>query len=258
MAQQAWTAPLLGVSLFASRESGETGARAGPLLVPEPEPEPDTTAAEPDPEPEPEPGDTIPPPPEFRVTDRTATRFGAMLRWRDWAISGARLKVEADSLLPFGLPLDRDGPVLPGGERNGWEAFASLPTPLDGLRIEGSVQRWEETWSYLPEWIYRGAFVFHDAFLPTENLELWGTLGVRGRDPMSVRVEGDPDEAGDPTLARVPFFQSWYARIQVRVVSVMIFVSWENFTVRESLQDFPERVLPATRAFYGVRWVMRN
>lgn len=203
------------------------------------------------------------PPPLFRIVDRTATRYGAQWAWGGVALSGARLEVDVDSLLPTGLEFDRGGPALVGGTRSGWEAWGRLPLPiLDGLRAEGSLQQWEEAWPYLPERIYRGALVYHKTFLESGNLELDWRLGVRGRGPMGVRIltEVQDEETGETVLApdSVPFSQSWYGTIQVRIVTVRIFIGWDNFTVRRNLQDVPGRVLPATRAFYGIRWTLWN
>lgn len=252
-----WTRPVLGLSLFGSWESGTYGARTYPLLGPpvpdtldEAPAEPDTAAAEPE-------------DPLFRVTDRTSTRYGAQWAWRSFAISGARLHLEADSLLPLGFAPDRGQPALSGGTRDGWEIWGRVPTPLTGLRLEGSLQQWDEPWSYLPRRTYRGAFVFHRQYLESGNLEWWWTVGVRGHDPMTVRqVVGDAlDDDGEvvgPELAGVPFYQNWYARVQLRIVSVRIFIGWENFTVRRNLQNLPDRFLPITRAFYGLRWTLWN
>lgn len=253
---RAWTRPLLGLSLFGSWESGTMGSRTFPLARPA---EPDTTSeggAEPD-------STAAGPPPPFRVTDRTTSRVGAQWAWRDVAVSGARLRLEADSLLPLGLRPDLGEPALAGGVREGWEVRVRLPTPLDGLHVEGFLQQWDEEWSYLPRRTYQGAFVFHDTYLTSENFELWWTLGVRGHDPMTVRqVVGEAtDDEGNvvgPELASVPFYQNWYARIQARIVTVRIFIGWENFAIRRDLQSFPGRLLPATRATYGLRWTMWN
>jgi hypothetical protein len=231
---RAWTDPVLGLSLFGSWESGTRDARVGPLR--DVVPAPDTTAVE-------EP-DTLEPelPAEdvvgFRIMDRTATRLGATFSWGPVTLSGARLEMEADSLLPTGLEFDRDQPAFAGGKRSGWEAFGRLPVPIfDGLHVEGSLQQWDSAWL---------------------------RLGARGRDPMGVRtVVGEllDEETGDvlgPEFGAVPFYQSWFGTIQFRVVTVRIFVGWENFTVRRNLQDVPGRILPRTRAFYGLRWTMSN
>jgi hypothetical protein len=251
-----WTRPVLGLSVFGSWESGRQGARTFPLLG---TPEPDTLAST-DPV-----ADSleIALDPSFRVTERTTTRYGARWAWRDVALAGARLRIDADSLLPLGFEPDRGEPALAGGIREGWEVWGRLPMPLHGLRLEGSLQQWDEPWSYLPRRTYTGAFVFHDTYFPTGNLELWWTLGVRGHDAMSVRqVVGeelnDEGEVVGPELASVPFYQNWYARLQLRIVTVRIFIGWENFAIRRDLQNLPGRLLPATRAVYGLRWTLWN
>ncbi len=246
----AWTRSVAGISLFGSRESGQRGAILYPLPSEVPS-DPDSTA-------KPEPA------PTHRLTDRTATRFGGTLAWRGLGISAARLELETDSLPLLGLPMDRDGIVLPGIQRNGYEVTGQVPLSfaLDGLSLNGIFTTWNQDARYLPKRTYQGAFVFHDTFLPTGNLELWGTLGVEGRYPMLVPI-GDPalglppeGEAAEP--ATVPFSQSWYALIQVRILQLRIFISWENFTIRRNNQDFPGRSLPIFRAHYGIRWYLWN
>jgi len=256
---QAWTRSVLGISLFGSWESGTAGARTGPLTTPLPPDSLDTVPVE---------DSTAVVLPLFRVTDRTATRFGVRWSRRGFGLAAARLKVESDSLLPLGLGPDRGGPVVAGGTRKGWEASARLPTLLRGLSLQGSYQTWDEAWPYLPKQSYQGAFVYHRTFLETGNFEWWWSLGVRGRDPMTVRIlaadagdAGEVAEGEEPpeiTLAEVPFYQNWYARMEVRIVTVRVFIGWENFTIRRNLQDFPGALLPITRAVYGLRWTMWN
>lgn len=249
-----WTRPVLGVSVFGSWESGTFGARSFPVMTPLPGDSLGETPAAPD---------TSASEPVFRVTDRSATRVGAQWVWRDAAVSGARLEMEADSLLPLGIEPDRGEPALGGGTRTGWEIWGRFPTPVEGLRLEGSLQQWDEPWSYLPRRTYTGAFTFHRTYLASGNLEWWWTVGVRGHDAMTVRqvVGQDLDDQGEvvgPKLASVPIYQNWYARLQLRIVSMRIFVGWENFTVRRDLQNYPDRLLPITRAVYGIRWTLWN
>jgi hypothetical protein len=256
---RAWTRPVMGLSLFASLEAGTSGARTGPV---EGDPPPPDSAEAPLP-------DTVDtePGPLFRVTDRSARRVGVQWTFRDLVLSGALLELEADSLLPVGFEADRGEPPLAGGKRSGWEVWGRVPLPLpwDGFRLEGSYQQWDDSWSYLPRRIYSGALAFHRTYLETGNFELDWRIGVRGRDPMTVRQVLTPAEPGsgdvpgvEAELASVPFYQNWYTRLQVRIVSVRIFLAWENFTLRPELQDFPDRLLPRTRAVYGLRWTMWN
>jgi hypothetical protein len=244
---RAWTRPLWGASLFAEAESGRRGVPASPFL-----PRDDEIDGEPELPME----DGAPDP---SVTDRSGYRAGIELRRGDLVLGAAWLRVEADSLHPTGLPFDRGAEPVRGGERTGVEALVRIPlTPLlPGLELAGSVQRWDRTreWRYLPRHRYQGGVHFHDVFLESGNLEVWADVAVGGRDPMSVPLR--PEEGG-ATSGSVPFQQSWSARIQIRIVSARVFVLWENFTLRENNQDVPGRLLPATRALYGVRWTLWN
>jgi hypothetical protein len=239
-----WTRPVLGFSAFGSWGSGTYGARTLPLLSVTPAP---TEGA--------------PAPPLFRTTERTTSRYG--VQWSLWGVtlSGARLWLEADSLIPVGIQPDRGGPAIAAGSgHQGWEATGRLPLPiLRGLHVEGAYQEWARPWSYMPARIYRGAGVYHRTFLESENFEMWLTLGVVGHDEMTVRqLVDDPSGEGGTVYGQVPFYQSWYARLQLRIVTVRIFMGWDNFTIRRDLQAFPDRLLPITRAFYGIRWTMWN
>ena len=277
---RAWTAPFAGISLFAETGSGGWGL---PYLPGVPPPDPDPEA---EPEEEPIPVDSIPgvlPGPRFG--DQSGNRYGAEFRWRNLYLAGAFLKTEADSLFLLGLPTDRHGATLVGGSRNGFEVSARLPIYPSGFSLVGWWQQWdqgEKPWTtpadsaaepellpeneaplrYLPRQSYQASLNFHDTFLPTENLELWFDLGVRGRDAMAVPFpeEVPIGDEGDVRLVptTVPFYQNWFVRLQVRIVTVRVFISWENFMVRDQNQDFPGRFLPATRSMYGVRWTMWN
>jgi hypothetical protein len=288
---RAWTAPRWGISLFAERASGTSGLSflpEAPPLVP--------FSVQ---------GDTVPsvlPGPRF--SENQATRLGMSFRWKDVYVSGAKLKVSADSLFLLGLSSDRSGTTVeeeffpsatrPGGTRSGFEISGSVPLYLTPFSIVGSYQWWDQAedvwttpqdsleapapqpqneipWRYLPRRNYQASISFHDSFYPTGNLEVWFDLGVTGRDPTATpflkEVEVDPDAPPmDPHGAQpaselpymVPFAQSWFFRLQIRVVTVRVFFMWENFTTRESNQDFPGRLQPASRSLYGVRWTMWN
>jgi len=241
------TAPVKGFSLFAAYEAGETGTpfvseyeaylrslRLGPPLQPE-------VVEEPDP----------------RFTDRTGVRAGGQFSWRGFNLAGAWLTMEADSLRPLGLVLDPDGVSVPGGDRTGFEATATVPLPLRGFGFEAAVQAWNEGLPYLPRRSWDGALTYRGVFKESRNLELWAGLGVTGRDSMSIAIL-EPD--GDPTvpdLVMVPRSEEWYFHIQVRIVTLNIFIRWENITGNENV-DFPDRAQPRYRTLYGVRWIMNN
>lgn len=249
-----WTTPRAGISLFGSMEEGRAGApQAVPLARIEAM---DSVPGE--------PGANqvvFPPLTDPRFSQRSTLRLGGSFAWRGVEGWGAWLRMEADSLLPLGLPFDAGGEALPGGTRTGWEVGGRIPLLiLDGLALEGWTQQWavdnpEGPWPFLPARSYEARLAFHDTFFPTGNLEVHFDLGARGRDGMLVWA---PDEAGEVVPTAVPFLQSWSARLQIRVVTVRIFLVWENVTLRPENRDIPARNLPQTRAIYGLRWTLWN
>jgi hypothetical protein len=244
-----WTEPRFGLSLFGEVEQGVRGA---PFWIPPEEEEDDENGENGD------VGEEVEEP-DPRFSDRTGFRAGAQFHWNDMELGIAVLRTSADSLRPHDFPPEGVTGVTVGPVRNGFEALASIPLNpvLSGLRASGSLQFWDETttWRYLPQQTYQGRIHYHNVFLESENLELWTDVGVRGRDAMAIPTLSSTDPSG---LARVRSQQSWFARVQVRVVSVRVFVLWENFTVRDRNQDFPDRLQPHTRALYGIRWTLWN
>lgn len=222
---------------------------------------------------QPDTSGAIPFDPGLRIDDRTTRRLGAGLAWRGLELEAASVRVEADSVFSLGLETDRSAGAAPGGIRSGFEARARVPLLiLDGLEARGHLVQWDTvdgSWPYLPERSYDARLHYRQTFLPTGNFEMLVVAGVRERTGMSTAVRADTVDVTPPTdpdapapgslaLQPVPFFQSWYARLQLRIVSLRIFVEWENMTLRPANQDFPDRILPRTRASYGVRWTLRN
>jgi len=147
---------------------------------------------------------------------------------------------------------------LAGGDRTGFEATARVPLPIPGFVLEGAVQAWDDGLAYLPRRLWDGALTYHRIFKESRNLEVWGSLGVTSRDLMSIGVL---EPGGDPTvpdLVGVPLSEEWYTHIQVRIVTVNIFIRWENIRGKSDNIDFPSRLQPRYRSFYGVRWVLNN
>lgn len=270
----AWFAPVSHVTLFATRGSG---TRSVPFLSPLPPEEPEDATTVTDEEP-----DSMETGPAGRFTERSGSRLGARARWRDIEISGARVTAEADSIWPTQLLFDRDGLVLTQPRRQGWELAGQLPIWPRGMYLVGEVQLWEATDSmealYFPDHVYRGSLSFHRVFRESGNFELWVDLGAQGRSPMNVPFGVPPDSsaatAGTAAAALawyarddempelvpdvVPFYQNWYFRLQMRFLTLNIFATIDNLTLRRSNQDVPGRLLPGTRSFYGVRWTFRN
>ncbi|SVB86490.1 uncharacterized protein METZ01_LOCUS239344, partial [marine metagenome] len=118
-------------------------------------------------------------------------------------------------------------------------------------------QAWDEEGIYLPKHSWQGALTYYGLFKESKNLEVWGTVGMTGRDSMLLPILGVD---GDPTseLARAPLFEYWFAFVQVRIVTVNVFIRWENLTGKRDNFDFPDRLQPRFRTLYGVRWTMNN
>lgn len=231
----AWTRPLLGISLYGSLDRGVRGWQlpAPPGLGNVP----DSLAA------------LYP-----EESDARYLRAGARVDLGPLRLDGAALRTESDAILPLGNRVDRGIQAFPGEDATGFEVSGSLGLPVSGFALEGSLQQWDEAGVYRPERIYRGGLTFHDTFYPTGNLEITGSLLVEGRTPMEIPVL-DPDTG---SAQQVPFYQSWNAYLQIRVVTVRIFVRWDNLFIRDNNQDIPGLLLPRTRAMYGVRWTLLN
>lgn len=281
---RAWTAPLLGVSLFGGYDSGRSGARVfapRDTVIPPPEDggdggdggddggsgdggggESDGGSGQPDPEP------TLP---DVRFSDRTAVRLGARVRLGPLDLTGAWHRVEIDSLIPLYDLAGRDAVVVPRGDAaTALELSGRLRLPLlAGLSLVGSLMEWQEEAAWRPARRYTGGLDFANRYYDGQ-LEIRAHVQVDGRDPMLVPfidpdapTEDPGDGTGepiplDPTYQRVPFHQSWNAWLHIRIQTVRIFVRWENLFLRPANQDYPGRILPQTRAVYGVRWTFWN
>ena len=229
---QAVTAPLLGFSFFGSYEDGTAGSA---FISGIQESDKETNV------------------PEI-FTKRKGSRLGANFSWGGIDISAAMLHFHADSLRPLGLPIELGSVSLKGGDRNGFEGEINLPLPIRGFKIEGTGQIWEEESSYLPRRMWKGALTYHGLFKESENLEVWAKAGVIGRDSMLLRTL----ELDSNHLTRVAALQRWFAHIQVRVVTLNIFVRWENMLGKIDNYDFPGRKQPRFRTIYGIKWILSN
>jgi hypothetical protein len=185
-------------------------------------------------------------------------------------VVGAWHRVEVDSLVPLYDLVGRDASVVPLDEVTGYEVSGRLRLPLlRGLSVVGSLMEWQEEAPWRPARRYGGGLDFANRYYGGQ-LEIRGHVKVEGRDAMQIPFL-DPDaptvDPGDGTgepvpldavYERVPFYQSWNAWLHIRIQTVRIFVRWENLFLRPANQDYPGRILPRTRAVYGVRWTFWN
>ena len=247
---RAWTAPLAGViSLFASIEDGDYGTRrsvVSELVSPgDPLAEEDSLPAD----------ESL-----FGVAARSGRRIGAALQWRGALASGAAISASADTIFPLALAPETGAVAVPGlAERQGLEFRGRIPVPwIDGLSMEGHYMSWDAHAPYLPRTSYGGALVFHRTYLESGNFEWWWRAGLRGHSELTLPTLASADANGARAFVSTPVFRYWYARTQARILTVRIFVRWDNLTGNPELQYFPDRVLPAWRTIFGIRWTMFN
>lgn len=189
-------------------------------------------------------------------------RIGVRFQGLGGDLSAAWLSTETDSIGGFTTFLEGQGERFAGVESTGWEVAGRWNLPiLRGLAFTGSLQRWDTPGVLRPEEVYRAGFVFNRTYYDTGNFQLWAGVMAEGRGRMEIPILGtaDPEDPEAPVpLQTVPFQQTWNAWLQMRIVTVRIFIRWENLTLRQFNQDFPDRFLPATRSTYGVRWTLFN
>jgi hypothetical protein len=252
----AWTEPFFGISAFANWEDGTRGSRILSPRIPVEEEDPSEGEGT---DPPVEGGEEVEDPvPTHRFTDRNSLRVGLAARVGPLDVRAARLTFEVDSLVPLGFMADREGVATLGGRFTGFEVSTELRFPLDGWSLYGSLTQFDQGTLYLPERAYAGALRYHGLPMESsENLEIWLAAGIEGRDPMLTAFPGE-EGAPLPGLLSVPFEQSWYTFLQIRIVSVRMFFRFENLTLRENNQDLPGRFLPQFRTMYGIRWVLWN
>lgn len=261
---KAWTAPVFGLSFFGAWDSGQRGSRFLEPRVEVPAPELDSLG---NPVTDPLLPDSLSQ--LWRLSDRTALRAGARLDLGPLDLTGAWHRIEADSLMPlFGLATRSTSVLSRMPEATGYEVSGRLALPvIQGLSLVGTLMQWDTEGAWRPKRRYTGGFDFAGKYYQGDQLEIRAQVKVEGRDPMLIpwvdpamapTAPGEESAAETVGLLRVPFYQSWNAWLHIRIQSVRVFIRWENLFLRRNNQDFPDRILPRTRAIYGVRWTLWN
>lgn len=193
----------------------------------------------------------------FRVT-RDGVRAGLRFAWGQLDVGGAVLQVSADTVLPFGLPMEAAWTGLQGGEVNGIEVTARLPTGIDPITLEGWYVGMDapEQWLYLPRHHWRAGLVYHHQPLPSGHLELFARLEQVFRGAMSVPAAAG-GEGGLP-YDRVGAYRSTGLELVIRVLSVRAFLRWYNLEHRLEQEDLPGYTKPGQHILWGVKWEFWN
>lgn len=206
-----------------------------------------------------------PPPPVLlrpaSISSRYLSRAGIALDWGGLHVEAAGLLLRTDSVFSFGSPYDSVAMGLPGGQTRGFEVSGSLPLFWKSLRVGGSFTRWTNPalWAYLPRVEGRGGLYLHTIPLKSGNLEI--TANVEGVYRGAMLVPAATDSTGAATTGGYVVFSPRTvvnAYVQIRVVSVRVFVRYDNITAPLDNLDFPGRELLGQHIVYGVKWDLWN
>jgi hypothetical protein len=192
------------------------------------------------------------------------SRFGGRLTLGPLRVGAARVTAEADSVVTLGLGFDPRGVPLAGTDVTGWEVDGRLSAGSWPLRLEGWIEDWPEgaTGPYLPTRSWRAGLVYDHLPLESDNLHIYAGLFHSRRGATLYPVPHQPviDEEDPPPLAdlvETPAVQTLDFLLNVRVVSVRIFVRWENIALEDG-DVFPDRRILRQRVITGLRWDFYN
>jgi hypothetical protein len=183
---------------------------------------------------------------------RDGLRFGGQFQRWGLLLAGAAVQARAELVPGFGLPFDEEAPDLPGGDANGFEAIAHIPTGWHPLRLEGWYVGMDvpEGWPYFPSEQWTAALVYHHLPLPSGNLELYGRAEHTVRGAMTV-----PQPDG---FVSVGAYRATNLEITIRVLTVRAFIRWNNLMNRPFQEDLPGFQRLGQHILYGVKWEFWN
>lgn len=189
--------------------------------------------------------------------ERLASRLGGFRAGAEWAPAGATLGAAAGAqsagrVAPFALPFEPDSLGNDGGRTTGVEGYASLPLGSLPVRVTGGYLRWSDPGPrpYLPSEEGVAALVFRDRYYGGQ-LEPTLRLDLRYRGP-SLAPGSDGELAAVDRYALLDF------ALEIRIIDVRAFVTFENVFNNQLAADLPGRFLPGARVLYGASWQFRN
>jgi len=190
----------------------------------------------------------------YHVGERTMLRAGAELSFRGFTAGSAMVRVEADSVVAFGLPSDIAQAVLPGGDVSGWESWGRVPLIRDWLYAYGTYTLFTggARWTYLPASQLQGTLELHSLPLPSGNLELIGRFEAFRRGVMLGPPASDSLPGSD-----IPARTLLNASFQIRIIDVRIFMRFDDL-LGQDVEDVTGLFIKGPRIFYGVKWNFWN
>jgi hypothetical protein len=199
-----------------------------------------------------------------RITSRNAMRAGALLNRFGVQAGAAYVRLDGPATAPFGLPFDSAFAASRVTPATGMEAWGRIGFFRDLLAIDASYNTWFEApgWTYLPTRNWRIAGELHMSPLASGNLEIFARLEDVRRGPMLSYGDADaappvPGDTADARFTLLPPNHMINGYLQIRIMDVRGFLQWEDILGQGRL-DFPDRLMPGPRVYYGVKWQLFN
>ena len=198
---------------------------------------------------------------EAPIVERSIRRAGVDWSLGGWSLGATAFMAEGDSVAPSAIPgigpsASRTLPLHPGFEVQGFEVSGRIPLPWD-VGIEGWYSRIAAGDGGLrsvfqPVEQARVALAWHDLPLESVQLEVDARLELEYRGEMLV-----PD-AESGALQAVAAQPSLDFDLNIRVLDVHAWLSWQNILHNVERADVPGVPLPGQTAYFGVKWELWN
>ena len=194
------------------------------------------------------------------IVERSTQRAGVDWTLRGWMLGAAAFRAEGDSVAPPALPgigpsASRSLPLLPGFDVQGFEVSGRIPLPWD-FAIEGWYTRIAADGGtrsvFQPIESGRVGLAWHDLPLESTQFEVDARLELEYRGDM---FAPDPDTGALVAIAAQPTLDF---DLNIRVLDVHAWVSWQNILHNLERSDLPELRLPGQAAYFGVKWELWN
>lgn len=199
-------------------------------------------------------GDDVP------VVERSTQRAGLDWALGGWSLGAAVFMAEGDSVAPPAIPgIGPSGSRLlalhPGFDVQGFEVTGRVPLLWD-VAIEGWYSRIRAEDGvrsvFQPVENARVGLAWHDLPLESVQLEVDARLELEYRGEMLV-----PD-ATTGALQTIGARPSLDFDLNIRVLDIHAWVSWQNILHDVDRADLPGIPLPGQTAYFGVKWELWN
>lgn len=188
--------------------------------------------------------------------ERKSVRLGGLLEYRGLRAGASVVRLEVDSVPPFGLPFDSATGPFAGGQVSGWEGYGRLPLLGGVFALQGWYTKWVQGpgLAYLPNAAWRSSLEVHTIPLPSGNLEIKGWVEALHRGA-TLLPDLQAEERG--TLLASPEYTTFNAQLEIRIVDVRLFVRYDNLR-NKKVEPLPGYPVSRQRILYGAKWDFWN